>query len=534
MAHWGGRSLRLAAGLTGASALLARLSSSSARAAAEAPFPPPDATRVGTRNAGFYAPPGLNRRVLTPLALERDFDVAIIGGGIIGLATAREVLRRFPKLRVVVLEKEGEVAPHQTGHNSGVIHAGMYYMPGSTMAATCVRGAELMYAYCAQHKLPHERVGKLIVAATPAEHKEVELLYARGTANGVQGLRILTGAETAALEPAVSAAHSALWSPNTGVVDYGIVARSLAADVYESGRGDVKCGFEVTKVEGCDGGARVLISGTEPGQSGPPRAVTARHVITCAGFYADKVAVLAGGAVEPKVVAFRGTYYQMKPEFKDIVRTNVYPVPTWGGIPVGVHFTPTVNERRGHGMIVGPGACIAFSREGYKMSDVRWGDLWGFLTNFSLWAFAFKHPDLAVGTLWKDVNKAAFMADVKKLVPSVTEDMVERSFSGALGDGGLRGFCARRSALTPRHASHPTSPPPPPPFHPNAGVMAQVFDADGSAAKDYIYERKCLGGRVLNVRNAPSPACTASLAIAENVVAIAAEDFGWGKPAPLK
>jgi len=291
------------------------------------------------------------------------------------------------------------------------------------------------------------------------------------------------------MEPAVSAAFSALWSPNTGVVDYGLVARSFAADVFETGRGDVKCGFEVLSVEGAEGD-RVVITGVEPGQKGPTKTVTARHVITCAGFYADKVARLAGGAVHPKVVAFRGTYYQMKPQYKDIVKTNVYPVPTWGGIPVGVHFTPTVNERRGHGMIVGPGACIAFSREGYKMSDVKWGDLWGFFTNFSLWMFTLKHPDLAIGTLWKDINKAAFLRDAQKLVPSVTEDMVEPSF---------------------------------------AGVMAQVFEENGEAAKDYIYERKCLNGKVLNVRNAPSPACTGSMAIAENVVRIAAEDFGWEK-----
>jgi L-2-hydroxyglutarate oxidase LhgO len=416
----------------------------------DAAFPAPDRSHVGTRNAHFYAPAGLNRKVLAPLAVERDFDVAVIGGGIIGLATAREILRQFPRLRVVVVEKEGEVAPHQTGHNSGVIHAGMYYAPGSSMAQTCVRGAALMYEYCEKNRIPHERTGKLIVAASKEEHKEVELLYDRGTKNGVQGLKILNGEEVRAMEPAVSAAFSALWSPNTGVVDYGLVARSFAADVFETGRGDVKCGFEVLSVEGAEGD-RVVITGVEPGQKGPTKAVTARHVITCAGFYADKVARLAGGAVHPKVVAFRGTYYQMKPQYKDIVKTNVYPVPTWGGIPVGVHFTPTVNERRGHGMIVGPGACIAFSREGYKMSDVKWGDLWGFFTNFSLWMFTLKHPDLAIGTLWKDINKAAFLRDAQKLVPSVTEDMVEPSFAGAPASNSFPFFPSR----TPAHCAPP-------------------------------------------------------------------------------
>ena len=488
--------------------------------AAAAPAPHADASAVGTKNRGFYAA-GAPRTRLAPLAMETDFDVVVVGGGIIGLATARELLARYPRKRVAVIEKEPEVARHQTGHNSGVIHAGMYYVPGTTMAKTCVRGAELMYKYCADKQLPTDRVGKLIVASTPAEHAQVQLLFERGTANGVKGLKVLTGAETAALEPAVSAAHSALWSPNTGITDYGLVAKSLAADVIDSGRGDVKLSFAVTGFEEDAAAGRVVIRGVEPGQVGPVKTVTAAHVITCAGVHSDRISVLAGGKAEPKVVTFRGTYWQMKPAFKDIVKTNVYPVPTGGGIPVGVHFTPTVNERRGHNMIIGPGACLSFSREGYKMSDVRarcaprdpplppplltlltrapavspsrrwqinFSDILGFITNGAFWSFAFKNPVLSVNELWKDVNKAAFLRDAQKLVPSVTEDMVEPSFTG---------------------------------------VMAQVFEADGTAAKDYIFEPGCLNGKVFNLRNAPSPACTASLAIAENVVARAAETFGW-------
>jgi len=389
-----------------------------------------DTSIVGNANKGYYKPSGLNRKVLTPLALEKDFDVAIIGGGIIGLATANEILKRYPKLKVVVIEKEGEVAGHQTGHNSGVIHAGMYYEPGTTMAKTCVRGADLMYKYCAANKLPHDRVGKLIVAVDKDEHKAVELLYSRGTANGVQGLKVLTGEQVKAMEPAVSSAYSALWSPNTGVTDYALVARSLACDLYASGRGDVKTRFQVTSVAPTEDG-RVMIGGVEPGQQGPALAVTASHVITCAGFYADAVSVMAGGKPDPKVVCFRGTYYQMKPEFKDIVRTNIYPVPSGGGIPVGVHFTPTVNERRGHEMIVGPGACVTFSREGYRMDNVSLCDIWHFLTNPGFLLFALKNPSLSIGTLWKDISKAAFMRDIQKLVPSCTEDMVDRSFAGA-------------------------------------------------------------------------------------------------------
>lgn len=181
-----------------------------------------------------------------PLALVEHFDVAIVGGGIIGVATAREILRRFPHLTVAVLEKEGEVAPHQSSHNSGVIHAGMYYEPGSVMAKTCVRGAALMYEYCGQHGLPHARVGKLIVASNANEAPVVQTLFERGTKNGVQGLRVLGPEEIRALEPNVVGV-SALWSPNTGIADYGAVTRFMASEILETGRADIRLNFEASE-----------------------------------------------------------------------------------------------------------------------------------------------------------------------------------------------------------------------------------------------------------------------------------------------
>jgi 2-hydroxyglutarate dehydrogenase len=450
---------------------------------------PRDSSSTGTRNREAALRSRDAAPVVAPLALETEFDVAVVGGGIIGLATAREVRRRFPGKSVVVLEKEREVAPHQSSHNSGVIHAGMYYIPGSDMAKTCVRGAQLMYDYLAQHKLPHERVGKLIVAVNATEHKEVELLFDRGTKNGVQGLKILTGEEVRKMEPNVSAAYSALWSPNTGVADFGVVSRSLAGELRASGKADVRCDFEVTGIAPADDGSgRIVVAGVEPGQKGPAKRVVARNVITCAGFHSDRVAGLAGGAADPKVVTFRGTYYQMKAPYKDIVRTNIYPVPTWGGIPVGVHLTPTVNERRGHQMIIGPGACITFSREGYSFFQLSPRDLWNALTNTGFLRFAITNPSLSIGEVYKDLNRAAFLREAQKLVPSLRDDMVEESF---------------------------------------AGVMAQVFMPDGKPAKDYIFERGLLGNTTLALRNAPSPAATASLAIAERLVDLAAEDFKW-------
>ncbi|CAO3670876.1 unnamed protein product [Umbelopsis vinacea] len=417
------------------------------------------------------------------------FDVVVVGGGIVGLATAREVLARYPKMTAAVIEKEREVAPHQTGHNSGVIHAGMYYEPGSTMAHTCVRGNELMYKFCEENKLPVERCGKMIVATTPEEHKQVEKLYKQGNANGVKGLEIFDSKQVSEMEPNIRA-YSALYSPNTGIVDYALVSEILARQILDTGRGDIKLAFDARKFEKLDDGT-VEITGVEPTQNGPIQQVHANNLITCGGFYADRLAALTGGnAKKNQVVTFRGTYYQLKPEYRTMVRMNIYPVPSGGGIPVGVHISPTVNARRGHALIIGPGACFTFSREGYRFFDIKMKDVIGAFTNSAFWSFAIKNISLSFGELYKDLNKRAFLRAAQKYAPDLTLDMVEPSFTG---------------------------------------VMAQVFQEGGIAANDYILERKVLGGTTLNVRNAPSPACTASLAIAEMVVDTAAEDFNWAK-----
>lgn len=392
---------------------------------------PNDKSVVGNKNKHFYNPETINKEILSPLSLEQNFDVVVVGGGIVGVATARELLKRYPKLTVAVIEKEAEVAGHQTGHNSGVIHAGIYYVPGSVMAHTCVRGADLMYKYCEDKKIPVDRVGKLIVASDEKEHIQVVQLFERATKNGVKGLEILNQEGVANIEPNVRA-YSALWSPNTGVVDFGLVTRSLAHDVITTGRGDIKLSFQANKFEKDPESGRIVISGVEPGQRGPKKVVTAKYVITCGGLYADRLGVMAGGSPSPKIVPFRGTYYQVKEEYKDICKVNIYPVPSGGGIPVGIHFTPTVNERRGHQMIVGPGACIAFGREGYTMKDISIRDMVDYLFNGGLLAFAIKNPKLSIGELWKDISTAAFVKEATKLVPSFTIDMVEPSFSGVM------------------------------------------------------------------------------------------------------
>ena len=416
--------------------------------------------------------------------LHGDYDVVVLGGGVIGLATAREVQKRYPDKTIAVLEKEPSVAVHQSGHNSGVIHAGMYYEPGSVMARCCVEGADLMYAYAKEKDIPHERVGKLIVATTAAEDETVQKLYARGVQNGVKDLQVLTGAQVRGIEPNV-VATSALESPNTGIIDFGAVAKSLQSDLEQDGA-SVKFNYEVQDFKAVERGVEVV--GREPGQAGPTKVVSAKNVITCAGLWMDKVGELGGGAVDPRVLTFRGAYWQMRPEYRNIVKRNIYPVPSGGGIAVGVHFTPTTNLDRGRAMIVGPGACLCFAKEGYKMTDVSPSHLWNVVQNVGFWNFAFGNFNMAVTEVYRDMSRRAFMDQARKLVPSVTDDMVEESF---------------------------------------CGVMAQVFTSEGNAASDYILERKMLNGTTLHLRNAPSPGATSSLAIAKHLVDVAESDFQW-------
>lgn len=419
-----------------------------------------------------------------------EYDVCVVGGGAVGLAVAREVMGRYPEKSVVVLEKEAGAAAHQTSHNSGVIHAGIYYKPGSTMARCCVRGARMIYEYCEAYGLPVKKTGKLICAPTEADAPVLQDLKATGDANGVEGLEILDAKAIALIEPNV-VVHSALSSPNTGIADYARIFRHVAGIIQHADKGEVFYGFEVDNMEKTASGA-VAVTGREPGQAGPAKTIVAKNIITAGGLHADNVAKTAGGDSNPAVLTFRGTYYQMKPEFRDICSTNIYPVPSGGGIPVGVHFTPTLDERRGNQMIVGPGACMGFATEAYKFTDVSIVHLWKLAQQIGLWRFVFSNWDLAFTEMYRDLNKNAFLDQARRLIPSVTDDMVEESF---------------------------------------AGVMAQIFNDDGTPASDFIFERKMLGGNVLHVRSAPTPACTASFALAEDIVDLAALDFEWEEPA---
>eukprot|EP01064_Diplonema_japonicum_P016445 TRINITY_DN2445_c0_g1_i1.p1 TRINITY_DN2445_c0_g1~~TRINITY_DN2445_c0_g1_i1.p1 ORF type:complete len:459 (+),score=127.89 TRINITY_DN2445_c0_g1_i1:38-1414(+) len=423
--------------------------------------------------------PDANIQTIVP-----QYDVVVIGGGIIGLAAANEVLRRYPDKKVVVVEKEGRVAAHQSNHNSGVIHAGMYYEPGSKMAECCVRGAEMMYSYAEQHDIPHKRVGKLIVATSAEQDNMVQTLYTRGVANGVKDLKVLSGAQVRAIEPNV-VCTSALESPNTGIIDFGAVTRSLKADFEKKG-GVVELNYDVKGLEEENG--TVCVTGCEKFQAGPIKQLKAANVITCGGLWMDKLGQLAGGETDPKVVTFRGSYYQLKPEYKNIVKRNIYPVPTGGGIPVGIHFTPTVNEERGEQMIIGPGACLCLKKDGYEFFDFSFSHLYDIITNKGFWNFAIFNFGQAASEVVNDASRTAFLMHARNLVPCVTDDMIEPSFSG---------------------------------------VMAQVFQQSGAPEKDYVFERNLLNDTTLALRNAPSPAATSSLALAEKLIDVAEQDFKW-------
>lgn len=384
------------------------------------------------------------------------WDIAIVGGGIVGLATAREILRRKPGTRLIVLEKEAEVAQHQTGHNSGVIHAGIYYAPGSMKARLCVAGATEMKRYCDEKGIPWKRCGKLIVATDESELPRLAGLLERGIANGVEGLELVEQERVHEIEPHVRAVR-AIWSPNTSIVDYGQVAKAYAEDIQELG-GEIRTRHEVLGFVRQSGRTIVESSGG---------IVGADKVITCAGIYSDRVASLTGASREPRIVPFRGDYYILNPKRRDLVRTNIYPVPDPRFPFLGVHFTPRMNGD----VWLGPNAVLAFSREGYRFRDIRLKDSGELFTNGGFRRFARQHWKTGMGEMARDLSRRRFLESLQKFIPEMTLDDL------------LPG---------------------------PAGIRAQALSNDGKLVDDFVIDR---GEGVLHVRNAPSPAATSSLQI---------------------
>jgi L-2-hydroxyglutarate oxidase LhgO len=384
-------------------------------------------------------------------------DLLVIGGGILGLATAREMLMRRPGLRVLVVEREPELAAHQTGHNSGVVHAGLYYTPGSLKARLCREGKVALEAYCAERGIEVQRVGKLVVALTEDELPRFEALEAKARENGVEGLETVGPERIRELEPHVLGVRG-LWSPGTGIVDFRAVANAYADDIRAAG-GTIETGRSVTGLKERPDGVLVETSGGD---------VLADRVVACAGLWSDRVAALTGDDGSERIVPFRGDYYRLTPDARSLVRGLIYPVPDPQFPFLGIHFT-----RRHDGAVwAGPNAVLALARDGYKRYDVDLREVIAIAGHAGFRRLARRFWRTGLAEQWRDLSKRAFADELRRYVPELRNDQLR--------------------------------------FGPS-GVRAQAIDPDGTLVDDFR-----LGGsrRIVHVRNAPSPGATASLAIA--------------------
>jgi L-2-hydroxyglutarate oxidase len=398
------------------------------------------------------------------------YDVAVVGAGILGLATARELIRRDPARSVVVLDKESGPARHQTGHNSGVIHSGLYYAEGSAKARLCVAGRRLMLDYCAERDIPTRLCGKLVVASDEGELDRLASLHARGTANGLVGLKIVDERGIREIEPAVRGIR-AIWIPEAGIVDYTRVAAALVEELTAA-RVDFRYGAEVGRIH-LDANARLETT------AGP---VSAERVIACAGLQSDRIARMAGAAPTPKIVPFRGDYYLLRAERRSLIRGLVYPVPDPRFPFLGVHFTPKIDGA----VWLGPNAVFAFAREGYRRTDVSLGELAESVGYLGFRRLVARHWRIGLAEMVRDLWKPTFLAALRRYVPELR------------GDDLLPG---------------------------PSGVRAQALDPAGVLVDDFSYD---FAGPLLNVRNAPSPAATSALALAREFVDRLAEGRGSG------
>ena len=388
-------------------------------------------------------------------------NVIIVGGGIVGLATAYRLSERYPGARITLLEKESAVGQHQTGHNSGVLHSGLYYKPGSARARLAVSGIRQMVAFCQENAIPHEVCGKLVVAADESEVPRLRALEERGQANGLQGLRWLERDAMREIEPHVGGV-AALRVPQEGIVDYPRVSTTLAARLAERGA-RVVTGARVTRLERSGSGWIAHTSGGD---------FTGDFVITCAGLHADRVAEMAGERREMRILPFRGEYYKIKVGRQHLVRNLIYPTPDPRFPFLGVHFTRLI---RG-GIEAGPNAVLAFAREGYRKTDFNARDLWDAVSYTGFRRFLRRYPSVAWFELRRSFSRELFCRSLQRLVPEIQPD--------DLDTGG-------------------------------SGVRAQAIAPEGELIQDFSLIAR---PNALHVLNAPSPAATASLAIGQEIV----------------
>ncbi|XP_055838171.1 L-2-hydroxyglutarate dehydrogenase, mitochondrial [Episyrphus balteatus] len=405
--------------------------------------------------------------------IDNQYDLVVVGGGIVGVASAREILLRNPHLKIAVLEKERKLAFHQSGHNSGVIHAGIYYKPGSLKAKLCVEGLKLSYKYLDERNIPYKKVGKLIVATDQEEVGRLHDLHERGIKNEVPDLQMIDGSKIPEIEPYCKGVK-ALWSPQTGIVDWALVTEYYATDFKQAG-GKVFLNFKVNKFNETPTNAEypVTIQGTMAHQR-----IQTRYVLTCGGLQSDILAGLTGCSKDPKIVPFRGEYLLLTPEKCHMVKGNIYPVPNPKLPFLGVHFTPRMDGS----VWLGPNAVLAFKREGYKWGDINPFELADALRYPGFIKMAMKNITFGLC----EISKSAFIPlqvkDLQKYIPNINEYDISRG---------------------------------------PAGVRAQALDIEGNLVDDFVFDKGtgsgALSQNVLHCRNAPSPGATSSLAIAKMV-----------------
>jgi L-2-hydroxyglutarate oxidase len=400
--------------------------------------------------------------------------IIIIGGGIVGLGTAIKLGRKFPGVEIVVLEKESDVARHQSGNNSGVLHAGLYYKPGSIKARLAVAGIREMVAFCQENNIRHEICGKLVVAVDQTEVERLHNLFDRGTKNGLQGMRMLNRAQMLEIEPNV-AGIQAVQVPQEGIVDYIEVAHAMRKKIQEAGS-QVVTGAKVVRLKQNSDG---WIVGTQNATGMSTAEWEADYIVNCAGLHCDRVAELAGEKREVRIVPFRGEYYKIRPERQNLVRHLIYPVPDPQFPFLGVHFTRLIEG----GVEAGPNAVLALSREGYTWGKINLPDLWDAVSFSGLWRFMGKHKKMSWGEIQRSFSKDLFAQALQRLVPDI-----------------------RASDLAPG----------------GAGVRAQAMSPQGELLQDFcLVERP----RALHVLNAPSPGATASLAIGGEIAEYVGKNF---------
>jgi len=395
------------------------------------------------------------------------YDVAIIGGGIVGLATAL-ALTRQRRGSLVVLEAEARLATHQTGHNSGVLHSGLYYKPGSSKARHCTSGREAMVRFCAEHGIDHEVCGKIVVATRNEELSSLDVLQSRGAENGLVGIRRLAAEEISEYEPH-SAGIAGLWVPQTGIVDYVQVANKMAQLARDAGA-DIQTGHRLVRV---DRVSNALVLTTSEGE------VRCRNLINCGGLQSDRVARMCGMRPQLRIVPFRGEYYELVADRTSLVRNLIYPVPDPQFPFLGVHFTRMI----GGGVEAGPNAVLALARHGYQKLTCSPRDAMDTLTYPGFWRLALRHARMGMSEIHRSYSKRAFVKQLQRLIPDLVSDDVVRA---------------------------------------GAGIRAQAVAPDGRMVDDFHIEQD---DRMIHVLNAPSPAATASLSIGETIATMAMRQF---------